>query len=101
MVSDALERPIDVTPEAREQILDTLASNKIPESYGLRVGVRGGGCGASWLLGFDQPGPGDSVYTVDGIRVIIDARHLLYVLGVQVGFEMGDEGKGFTIRKPE
>jgi len=26
----------------------------IPQEYGLRVGVRGGGCGATFLLGFDK-----------------------------------------------
>ncbi|GAB4023489.1 HesB/IscA family protein [Spirosoma koreense] len=90
-----LENPVWVRPEAREQIQDTLQANKIPGEYGLRVGIRGGGCGASWLLGFDLPGPSDEVYTVEGVRVIIDRKHLLYVLGAEIGFEPG----GFTVEK--
>lgn len=90
-----LENPVRVRPEARQQITDTLAANKIPGSYGLRVGIRGGGCGASWLLGFDLPGDTDEVYNVEGIRVIIDRRHLLYVFGVEIGYEPG----GYTVAK--
>ncbi|RYC66833.1 MULTISPECIES: iron-sulfur cluster assembly accessory protein [Spirosoma] len=90
-----LDNPVFVKTEARQQIIDTLQVNKIPDTYGLRVGVRGGGCGASWLLGFDLPGPADEVYNVDGVRIIIDRKHLLYVLGVEIGYEMG----GFTVDK--
>lgn len=90
-----LDNPVFVRSEARQQIIDTLRANKIPDEYGLRVGVRGGGCGASWLLGFDLPGPADEVYNVEGVRVIIDRKHLLYVLGAEIGYEPG----GFTVDK--
>ncbi|AQG82266.1 HesB/IscA family protein [Spirosoma montaniterrae] len=90
-----IDKPIVVRPEARQQIIDTLHANKIPGEYGLRVGIRGGGCGASWLLGFDLPGPTDELYNVDDVRVIIDRKHLLYVLGVEIGYEPG----GFTVEK--
>lgn len=91
----SIENPVSVQNEARQQIIDTLNANKIPDEYGLRVGVRGGGCGASWLLGFDLPGPADEVYNVEGVRVIIDRKHLLYVLGAVIGYEPG----GFTVEK--
>lgn len=90
-----LDNPVRVRPDARQQILDTLLANKIPADYGLRVGVRGGGCGTSWLLGFDTPGPADEVYNVDGVRVIIDRKHLLYVLGAEIGYETD----GYTVDK--
>ncbi len=91
--------PIRIRPDARQQLIDTFRANKIPPEYGLRVGIRGGGCGASWLLGFDVPGDTDEVYVVDDVRVIIDKKHLLYVLDVEIGFEQGDEGRGFTVDK--
>lgn len=91
----ALNNPVRVRPEARQQILDTLQANKIPVEYGLRVGIRGGGCGSSWLLGFDIPGSTDEVYNVEGVRVIIDRKHLLYVLGAEIGYEPG----GYTVDK--
>lgn len=94
-----LDQPIRISAEAHDQIRNTYQAQKIPNDYGLRVGIRGGGCGTSWLLGFDTPGPSDDVYNVEGVRVIIDKKHLLYVVGVQVGFEMGEEGRGFTVDK--
>ena len=91
----ALDNPVLIRAVARQQIIDTIQANKLPDEYGLRVGVRGGGCGASWLLGFDLPGPADEVYNVEGIRVIIDRSHLLYVLGAEIGYELN----GFTVEK--
>lgn len=88
-----LTNPVTIRPEARQRIQATLNTNTIPPEYGLRVGVRGGGCGASWLLGFDLPSPTDEVFLIDEVRVIIDKKHLLYVLGAEVGYEPG----GFTV----
>lgn len=93
----ALENPVFVRPEARQQLMDTMRANKIPDEYGLRVGIRGGGCGASWLLGFDIPGSSDEVYNVEGVRIIIDRKHLLYVFGAEIGYEPG----GFTVEKEQ
>ncbi|MEZ0539816.1 HesB/IscA family protein [Fibrella arboris] len=89
--------PVHIRPEARARIIDTLTTQKIPAEYGLRVGIKGGGCGASWLLGFDLPGPTDEIYTIDGVRVIIDKRHLLYVLDTTIGFEQSEAGNGFVV----
>jgi iron-sulfur cluster assembly protein len=94
-----LSEPIRITTEAQEQIRNTFQVQKIPIEYGLRVGIRGGGCGSSWLLGFDTPTPADDVYNVEGVRVIIDRKHLLYVLGAQISFETNEEGSGFTVEK--
>lgn len=94
-----INQPIRLRAEAHSQILETFLIQKIPAEYGLRVGVRGGGCGSSWLLGFDLPGPSDEVYNVDGVRIIIDRKHLLYVLGVEIGYETTSDGRGFTVSK--
>ncbi len=92
-----LDQPIRIAPDARQRILESLDSPQLHGQYGLRVGVRGGGCGAAWLLGFDQPGPSDEVYNVEDVRVIIDRRHLLYVLGVEIGYGLDNGQAGFTI----
>ncbi|MGV3560498.1 HesB/IscA family protein [Larkinella arboricola] len=101
MFFNEIENPVRLTPEARTQIQDTFRTNKIPDTYGLRVGIRGGGCGSSWLLGFDQPGQTDEVFEIDSIRIIIDKKHLLYVFGVEVGYENSEEERGFTIQKSD
>ena len=42
----------------------------------------------------------DRLYSVQGIRVIIDRRHLMYVLGAMIDYEEGEHGEGFTIEMP-
>ena len=91
------ENPVKITELAKAAIHDTLHANKIPDSYGLRVGIKGGGCGATLLLGFDEPGDFDQVYLVSGLKIIIDRRHLMHVLGVEVDYETTSDGSGFTV----
>ncbi len=96
-VNNALAAPVHISERAQAEIRETLAANKIPDDYGLRVGLRGGACSATYLLGFDTPTVEDSLYRVEGIKVLIDRRHLMYVLGVTVDYEQGEAGAGFTI----
>ena len=91
--------PIRISPLAHQEIVDTLRINKIPDTYGLRVGMKGGGCGGQFLLGFDLPTENDQVYVVDTIKVIIDKRHLMYVIGTEVDYEETEQGAGFTLIK--
>lgn len=93
---DIVEQPVTITDRAREEISETLAANKIPDTYGLRVGIRGGGCSGTFVLGFDTRGEHDFTYTVNTVKVLIDKRHLLYVLGAEVDF-IPSEG-GYTIQ---
>ena len=96
--SNIVTPPVILTSRARLEIVDTLTSNKIPENYGLRVGLKGSGCSAGFLLGFDLPGEHDQVYLIDSVKVLIDRRHLMYVLGVIVDYEEGENGHGFTVQ---
>ena len=99
--NNVLPAPVRISERARLEVIDTLTANKVPDTYGLRVGMRGGGCSGTFLLGFDTPGEQDQVYRVDGLRVIIDRRHLMYVLGVLIDFEEGSYGRGFTVSATE
>ncbi len=92
-----LEQPIQISSRAISEITETLSANKIPDSYGLRVGIRGGGCSGTFLLGFDTATEQDQVYQVEGVKVIIDRKHLMYVLGVEVDYEEAANGAGFTV----
>ncbi len=100
-VNNDLIAPVHISERARTEIRETLSANKIPDTYGLRVGLRGGGCSASFLLGFDTPTEHDQVYLIENIKVIIDHRHLMYVLGTTIDYEEGENGSGFTIATGE
>ena len=98
-----LNEEITLTPKAAEQIAAVRKQNNIPESHGLRVGVKGGGCsGLSYVLGFDaEPKPGDKVFDLLGITVFIDPKSLFYLSGTQLDFQDGLNGKGFVFNNPQ
>jgi iron-sulfur cluster assembly protein len=96
-----MENPIEISATAVEEITTTLLANKIPDTYGLRVGLKGGACSGSFLLGFDTATEHDQTYAVNGVKVIIDKRHLMYVLGVSVDYEEGMNGSGYTVSAAE
>jgi iron-sulfur cluster assembly protein len=91
-------QPISLSSRAAEEIKKIMQTKNIPEGYGLRVGVRGGGgCGgATLIVGFDKPKNTDITYTIENIQVLIDKRHTMYIIGKQVDFYEGADAKGFT-----
>ena len=84
---------------ARTEILKSLNSPQIPEGYALRVGLKGGACAATYLLGLDKATENDELYEVEGVKVLIDKRHLMYLIGVQIDYAQTEEGLGFTVVK--
>ena len=89
-------QPVTISPRAAEEIRKIMTTKNIPEDYGLRVGVRGGGCGVSLIIGFDKKKDTDIAYTIDGIPVFIDKKHTMYIIGKEVDFFEGEDSRGFT-----
>jgi iron-sulfur cluster assembly protein len=92
--------PVVISEVAKREIRNALRSKQIPAEYALRVGLKGGGCSATYLLGFDVLTSNDDLYEIDGIKVLIDRRHLMYLMGVKLDFEDGENGSGFTFVRP-
>ncbi len=93
---------ITITARALEELHRIRQEQNIPAHYGLRMGIRGGGCsGFSYVLGFDpQPRPDDFVLDAAGIPVFIDQRSAFYLMGVTLDFADGLLQRGFTFRNP-
>ncbi|GBD07107.1 Iron-sulfur cluster insertion protein ErpA [bacterium HR21] len=93
---------ITITARAVEELRRIRHEQNIPDHYGLRMGIRGGGCsGFSYVLGFDpQPRADDFVLDADGIPVFIDQRSAFYLMGVTLDFADGLLQRGFTFRNP-
>lgn len=89
-------KPIGLTARAAEEVRKIMQTKNIPLEYGLRVGIRGGGCGGvSLIIGFDKQKPTDLAYQDEGIEVLIDKKHTMYLIGKQVDFYEGAEARGF------
>lgn len=93
--------PITLSQGAINAINRLKSEEKISDDHGLRVGVKGGGCsGFSYMLGFDTIKEGDEVYDIDGVRVIMQKSHQLYLLGIELDWEEGLNNRGFTFNNP-
>ncbi|BDD05346.1 HesB/IscA family protein [Aureibacter tunicatorum] len=91
--------PIKISEVAIREIKQLLQSKKVPEGYGLRVGVKGGGCsGMSFMLGFDKEKEGDDSFTVEGISVFVEKRHAMYLIGKEIDFHESNEARGFYFK---
>lgn len=68
----------------------------------VRVGVKSGGCsGLSYELKFDhQLSDTDKVFEDNAIRIIIDKKSFLYLVGTVLEYSGGLNGKGFVFNNP-
>jgi iron-sulfur cluster assembly protein len=88
-----IDYPVHLTDSA----VANLRLISFPEPF-LRVGMRGGTCGGTFVLGFDTKTEFDEEYLIEHIPVIIDRRELLFVLGTEISYEA--QGNGFYLHKP-
>jgi iron-sulfur cluster assembly protein len=90
---------IHLTPRAAQKMLTILADQGTPD-YGVRIGVRGGGCtGLSYVIEpCPRPDSRDQVFEVQGVKVFVDPKSYLYVRGMEIDFK--PLGMGFTFTNP-
>ncbi len=93
--------PIIITASALVQLKRIMEEQDVPSEYGLRVGVKGGGCsGFSYLLGFDVQKEKDKVFEVGGFKVLMESSHSMYLLGMEIDWLEGLNNRGFTFSNP-
>ncbi len=95
--------PVKISKQAIEEIKNIQQNKNIPEGYKLRIGIKGGvGCaGVNYVIGFDQPTEFDNEFEMDGVPVIVDKRHTMFLIGVKLDFYNGSDAKGFRFSKSE
>jgi iron-sulfur cluster assembly protein len=91
-----------LTESAKSQLDKLMAEAGCAPDYFLRVSVKGGGCsGLSYDLDFDNElKEGDTESEDQGIKLVIDKKSLLYLLGTHLDFSDGLNGKGFQFINP-
>lgn len=92
---------ITVTDTAKKQAL-RLMEDDGKEGFFIRVGVEGGGCsGLMYQLTFDnEEKEGDKAIVDNGIKVVVDKKSYLYLIGTTLDFSGGLNGKGFVFNNP-
>lgn len=93
---------ITVSDSAKERVLSLMKEGNIQPGSFIRVGVEGGGCsGLSYKLDFDNVSkPDDQVFEDKGIRIAVDKKSFLYLVGTELDYSGGLNGKGFTFNNP-
>ncbi len=97
-----VKEEIFITPRAAEQVRKVKADNNIPESYSLRLGIKGGGCsGFTYVLAFDEkPRLEDREFTIQGLSVFVDPKSLTFLSGTTLDYSDGLNGRGFVFNNP-
>ncbi len=92
---------IQVTERAAAKAVELAEKQGVPKI--LRVGIRGGGCsGFSYFLEFDdKPREGDESIEINGLKVVVDKKSLLYIDGTEVDFVPSLLKGGFKFNNPK
>jgi len=93
---------ITVTEKALAKAHELIKLENHPDDSFIRVGVDGGGCsGLTYKLEFDHVvKPDDKVFEDKGIRIVCDKKSFLYLVGTELNFSDGLNGKGFEFNNP-
>ena len=93
---------IEVTDAARDEAKRLLDQSDLGTNAFIRVGVKGGGCsGLMYDLDFDNKLlEGDKKMEDNGLTVVVDKKSFLYLVGTQLDFSGGLNGKGFQFINP-
>lgn len=94
---------IKVTEQAKNKISQLLSEegNSLENSF-VRVGVMSGGCsGLSYKLDFDKvQKEEDKLFEDNGVRILVDKKSFLYLVGTVLEYSGGLNGKGFVFNNP-
>ena len=93
---------IQITENAKNKIIQLRQEEGKSENHHIRVSVHGGGCsGLMYDLGFDdQINDTDQSFEDKGLKILVDKKSLLYLLGTTLDFSGGLNGKGFQFINP-
>ena len=94
---------ITVTDSAVQAIRDCIAAeNKTIDTAVLRVSVKGGGCsGLMYNLTIDDSTTeSDTIIQNQDVRIAVDKKSKLFLLGLTLDYTTGLNGKGFVFSNP-
>jgi iron-sulfur cluster assembly protein len=94
---------IKVSETAKKKVVELMQDDGFnPTEDFVRVGVKSGGCsGLSYDLKFDKENQeGDKVFEDNGVKIIVDKKSFLYLIGTTLEYSGGLNGTGFVFNNP-
>jgi iron-sulfur cluster assembly protein len=103
MAATVRPRPkvVTLTDAAADRVRQIMAKAERPV-VGLRVGVKNGGCaGMEYTMEWaEEQKPFDEVVEDKGVKVLIDAKAIMFLLGTQMDFQTSSLKSGFVFNNP-
>lgn len=95
------DKTVSLTERAAKQVNKIISEEELEDDLYLRVAVEGGGCsGLSYKLGLDHKTEDDEIIESQGIKILIDPRHMMYLEGISIDYPDGLDARGFTFDNP-
>ncbi|WP_242117341.1 HesB/IscA family protein [Aestuariivivens sediminicola] len=94
---------IKVSEAAKKKVIELMAEDGYnPSKDFIRVGVKSGGCsGLSYDLKFDtEQHDEDKLFEDNGVKIIVDKKSFLYLIGTTLEYSGGLNGAGFVFNNP-
>ena len=92
---------ITLSNSATNRVKEIIASAKEP-IVGVRVGVESGGCaGMSYVIEYAKKvNPNDEIIEAKGVKVLIDPKAIMYLLGTEMDYKKGEMSSTFVFKNP-
>jgi iron-sulfur cluster assembly protein len=92
---------VALTDRAAERVREIMDRSEKPY-VGLRVGVQNGGCaGQEYVLEYaEAQGPLDEVVEDKGVKILIDPKAVLFLVGTEIDYETTKLASKFVFRNP-
>jgi iron-sulfur cluster assembly protein len=94
---------IKVSETAKKKVIELMSDDGFNAMTDfVRVGVKSGGCsGLSYDLKFDKTQQEeDKVFEDNGVKIIVDKKSFLYLIGTTLEYSGGLNGAGFVFNNP-
>jgi len=99
--SRPLPQVMKLTDAAAARVREIIAKADKPV-VGLRIGVKNGGCaGMEYTMEWaEDQKPFDEVVEDKGVKVLIDAKAMMFLLGTEMDFQSTTQKSGFVFNNP-
>ena len=102
ITQDGVELVVSISEKAAEKIKYFASKEGVTGNVGIRVAVKGGGCsGLTYDLDItDKELETDKIVEQHGVKVMVDKKSYIYLVGTELEFSDGLNGKGFVFSNP-